>query len=223
MKITVMEDIENFRCYYHEHVQEVVESIIGYGTQHFASTLIVRRLKVLDEILKKWNRNEEPTQVDQGIVSELFFEHLTDNIKISVCFENYAKAQLIKHGYLVHEIKDKLKTLRENQKKMPVRVEEFKAAIQIENGQYFSDGLSSRTLNYNRLLNEPSYNIVIGYPDSILSTLNMINAERNKLHLLQELNMSLSDFGVLRIQELWNFIETHTPFILPFESTVRLH
>lgn len=141
-----------------------------------------------------------------------YYEKLNDFVKISIAFENFNKAILIKQGYLVHKIKktDRTKELHKIQNKgEPVLIEEFKKISSFKRDRivekYYLEGLQNGfpTITYSQTLNE-SHQKIIKLDSELLYRLKEINNKRNRLHFFTDFKGA---FEVNSHVEKWRFIK----------------
>jgi hypothetical protein len=119
-------------------------------------------------------------------------EVLLDGIKISTCFENYIKAELLLAGFVIHKIDrniEQFRHLESTQKRRPIRIDEFREmqdyAYDEALHEYYLPGLIPITLDYSLLLNKEAYIRVHRIPQAILQLLREYNTTRNTLHFLK--------------------------------------
>jgi len=141
-----------------------------------------------------------------------YYEKLMDYIKISVAFENYNKAILLKKGILVHKIRPNYdKNFSSKQRK----------GLRIKVSDFFSNGFSSVnlfdkksdiygvfyenfiTISYSHTLND-NYQEIIKLENRLLTELKNINQKRNRLHFYTDFTGA---FLVKNHIEKWNFIK----------------
>lgn len=123
-------------------------------------------------------------------------EAMLDDIKLSICFESYSKAILLRKGYLIHVLRpDKsrehykaLRELRDAQRRTPVLVTEFQQyeAITYNEGRGMNvfPCLSSQTVSLGTLLKVPDYKVVLELPQEVEKFVLDAYAHRNNLHYL---------------------------------------
>ncbi len=141
-------------------------------------------------------------------------EKLIDYIKISVAFETYNKANLIKSGFIVHKIDSKFnKQLAKRQGEgFPIRLTDF-----LENNYSKIDFRYKKaelngfvdyfpTISYSHTLNE-NYQKIIGLDKQLLFELKKINQKRNKLHFFTDFK---GGFSVTDHIRKWNYIMTNS-------------
>jgi len=148
-------------------------------------------------------------------------EKLIDYIKISVAFETFNKAFLIKKGILVHKIDPKFnKQLEKKQKAgFPVKLDEF-----LKNNYSNLDFINQKaelngfieyfpTINYSHTLNK-NYQEIIGLDNQLLFELQKINQKRNKLHFFTDFKGAFSIPDHIR---KWKYIMTNSIEIIETE------
>lgn len=175
------------------------------------AALIVYIFRHFDEYVTQLqaDKNEDKKDV---YWNASYYEKLTDYIKISLAFENYNKAVLIKNGYLVHKIKKnglhkELFKMQDNVQ--PVKIADFKkvCGFKLENrhSKYSLDGLQKnlQTINYSETLSE-KFQEIIGIDATLVSRLKEIYEYRNKLHFYTDFKGA---FQVDLHIDKWRFIK----------------
>tara|TARA_R110002051_G_scaffold317628_1_gene399004 strand:+ start:196 stop:882 length:687 start_codon:yes stop_codon:yes gene_type:complete len=149
-------------------------------------------------------------------------EKLIDKIKISVAFENFNKAVLLKNGIVVHSINHKFdKKISSRQKKgIPIKVSElfengFESInlFEKESKNFNAFYENFNTINYSSTLNE-NYQNIIGIEKKLILELLKINQDRNRLHFFTEFSGA---FMVRKHIEKWNYIMTKSIEIIETE------
>jgi hypothetical protein len=98
-------------------------SLLKYAHRMFSEASVIRKLDDLERIFK----SSVPDIHDLYPVFVELDPAFLDAFRIATCFENMFKAQLLKFGYVVHEIDGgKQKALRRNQIDRPIRVSEIR-------------------------------------------------------------------------------------------------
>lgn len=207
--MTPQDIIEDHRAYYSdEFSQRVLEELFFNSLRTIHSVYI---FKHFDEYISQLqaDKNEDKKDV---YWNASYYEKLTDYIKISLAFENYNKATLIKNGFLVHKIKknDLNKELFKLQDSgLPIKIADFKKVCEFKQenrqGKYLLDGLQKnlQTINYSETLSE-RYQEIIGIDATLVSQLKEINEYRNKLHFFTDFK------GAFRVDQhidKWRFIK----------------
>lgn len=207
--MTPQDIIEDHRAYYSdEFSQRVLEELFFNSLRTIHSVYI---FKHFDEYVTQLqaDKNEDKKDV---YWNASYYEKLTDYIKISLAFENYSKAVLIKNGYLVHKIKknDLNKELFKMQDNgLPVKIADFRKVCEFKqenlHNKYSLDGLQKnlQTINYSETLSK-KFQEIIGIDAMLVSRLKEINEYRNKLHFFTDFK------GAFRIDlhiDKWRFIK----------------
>lgn len=178
---------ESSRAYYSSEFREkVIEELMLYADMVFRRIYIINHFDEYSRQLKG-DRKTEYWDVAH-------FENLMDSIKISLIFENYGKAVLLKNGFVVHKIRkrsemsDKLRALCTQQNKgEPIKISEF-----LETSKLIKDSRSgvssfegfgeiSKTISYSDILGD-KYQSLIKFDLDFLNRLKEINSRRNQLH-----------------------------------------
>jgi hypothetical protein len=115
-----------------------------------------------------------------------------DNLKIAAGFELHLKASLLSNDIVIHFINGKapfntasFKALRKKQELEPVYKQELLA---IEGFYYNGErnelrGLTSQSLNFEKILNEPNYRSKLGKSQDFLDIVEDYRNLRNQIHL----------------------------------------
>ena len=192
-------------CYRHRSARDMaIFSLLKHAHKMFAEASVIQKLDSLEALYK----NPVPDIRD---LHKIFIEldpAFLDAFRIATCFENMFKAQLLKCGYVVHEIHSGThKDLWNEQKVRPIRISEIRK-IEGSNwkrrGDFTIRSLQSRTLGLPRFLNCKSrYKHSLRLSSRTIGALDLINKERNTVHLLvndiKHLDHQLVDsYGLLR-------------------------
>jgi len=133
---------------------------------------------------------------DHDRLNKFTQEHLIDDVKLVICLENYMKSVLLKESYLIHLIKPSkshrqfvnLKSLQDKQKTTPISLVEFLSLDSIiydsQRRMNIFPSLSSKTLAFGKILNQPDYKAVLKLPVPILKIATEASERRNNLHYL---------------------------------------
>jgi hypothetical protein len=193
-------------CYQSKSARDMaIISLLKHAHRMFREASVIQNLDKLEHLY----RNHEPKIEEFVPIFAELDPAFVDAFRISTCFENLFKAQLLKFGYVVHEIDgSKLKHLRQEQLKRPIGVPDVR---RIEKSNWKRHGeFTIRCLKLNTL---PLGTLIDGatkYPKSLrlstqaLKALNLIRKERNSVHLvvnnIKHLNRELiGSYGLLRI------------------------
>lgn len=176
-------------CYSeHERRHYVLRLLLSANT-YFGRVYRIAHFKTFNQMLNDLS-NEEFSHNYAWLA-----EALIDEIKVIICFENYAKSKLLEDGFVIHEISPKrehphyknLKALAEKQKHEPVLISELIALdgiVEDEDAKLTMKSLSKNTIPFGRILRETKYLDVPAFPDHILKILKKMNEDRNRLHFL---------------------------------------
>ena len=150
-----------------------------------------------------------------------YYEKLIDYIKISVAFETFNKAILLKKGIIVHKIDSKFnKELAKKQRDgFPINLTDF-----LKNNYSKLDFCKQKaelngfvdyfpTVNYSHTLNE-NYQKYIGLDKQLIFELQKINQKRNKLHFFTDFKGA---FSVSDHITKWNYIMENSIGIIESE------
>lgn len=194
-----MSDID-FSWYYNpDTINETCTTMVLFGAEHFKRAYVIQHLSELKQKVHERKNNLALESDFHDFMKDFFFEKITDAIKICMFFENYMKAMLISHDYLIHTIaKEKgCDELERLQKKRPIKTKEFHDMKNFEvNEQPLSvhhDALTSHTLNFSTLLLKEKYQQVIKLPLEIRDLLKVLMDQRNAHHFISEWTFELSE------------------------------
>ncbi len=188
-----------------KHREIMSASITAVAISYFKKAFSIQNFNTLvEQVERTFRAMEQNDRQNLFAVDERFYdEYFMDIIKITICFENYFKAVLIKKGYLVHLVVNKtaggkFRPLGTTSQK-PVRVSEYKKIeryyLDITTGNYEMRGLSKSTISFHTITKNHDYLKLINCPTDILNIIMRLYKVRNSLHL-KEFNIS----GVSRNQ-----------------------
>ncbi|SEW57465.1 hypothetical protein [Chitinophaga arvensicola] len=131
------------------------------------------------------------------IINDYHFELIPDYVKICIFFENFVKAELLRHEYLIHSIlkTETCKLLSKLQGRQPVSLRDLHCTepFVVNSGKEIShNSLGEKTLSISTLLS-PGYQKVIQLPSAITDFVCLLNKKRNILHLYNSLDFDLSE------------------------------
>jgi len=125
-------------------------------------------------------------------INERLDDRIVDCIRICTCFENVFKAELLRKGYVIHEVHTKgapasYRPLASAQRKRPVRIAELRRAQGVagwRRSDFVFEGLNDKTIPFSRLLATPGYRRHLRYKQAVFDALTRFNDWRNGLHFL---------------------------------------
>lgn len=128
----------------------------------------------------------EPPPHAPTIFKTLKFLEL-DNLKIASGFELILKSILIENDFIVQDIENRppYKDLSKEQKDRPIHSSKLFAIDKYRfNGELnYPPGLTSRSINFDSLINRPKYRAVLGVPHGDLDLIDEYRNLRNQIHL----------------------------------------
>lgn len=151
---------------------------------------------------------------------ELVQNELLDDIKLIICFENFAKAKLLKKGYVIHLIDPpkkhpqfiELEELKKRQKKEPIKQSEimkYSSFIYCSTKRHnYLEAITTKTLKVSLCYHNPKYQSILQTPQDILDIILPKIESRNTLHYLLHEGASLSSKLITEIKTLSNFVDT---------------
>jgi hypothetical protein len=146
------------------------------------------RIRYLDKIASDFadsNRREELSRLSWSLEPPL-----SDAIRISICFENFFKAELLLRGYVIHKIDKKglplqFGHLAQDQFSRPIKLSEIKQAEKLRwkrKNDYIFRSLTIRTIEYSSFFRQSGYRAPLKLPRKLFESLEPINQKRNELH-----------------------------------------
>ena len=140
-------------CYLGEvHTRWTAFKLLHIGYKYFAKAYRISNFEGIKHTIREI---EEKGILNTPIDSTFAGEILLDSIKISICFENYLKAQLLLQGFLIHiiqPISEDFRQLKRRQQTSPVTIEEVTRSQRYVYDNAFQmnilPGISEKTLNY---------------------------------------------------------------------------
>lgn len=219
MNLKPNEIVEDTRAYYSEDFGERILEELFFNAYRTIQSVYI--FKYFDEYVTqlKGDNNEDKKEV---YWNASYGEKLTDYVKISIAFENFNKASLIRKGYLVHKIQKSQKTKdffkRQNYGE-PIKIDDFKTICGFTRKnpleKYSLDGFQKGlpTINYSRTLSD-SYQEIIGLDRTLLYRLKELNEKRNKLHFFTDFKGA---FEVRSHIDKWRYIKESSIAIIERE------
>lgn len=172
-----------------------------YKSDHLIWNLYQNSFRIIQSVYLFKNFDEYTRQLQSNMLNErskvywnvAYNEKLIDYIKISVAFETFNKATLIKNGVLVHKINRNFnKNLAAKQNAgFPIYLSDFfinnYSTLDFQKQKAVLNGFIEHfpTINYSHTLNE-HYQNIIGLDKQLVFELQKINQNRNKLHFFTD-------------------------------------
>lgn len=198
------------------------KELIVFGFEVLKPSFLIQEIKGLKEEKKAMDQN-----LQLGLNSRLqrfIFEYLVDTVRIMIFYENYMKAELIKADFCVHKIdrnNPAFKSLANQQTKRPVLLKEISAIIPFEvihlNGEntITHPAILPSTIDLNVLLMKEKYSKWFRLDKDLINWLKKIRDERNKIHLINFFEFSLSDELILYLEKTIAFAAKLVQEIVP--------
>lgn len=180
-------------CYRNEkNRKRVAWELLRASYKTFYSSKLIRKLDELIKVYSAFKPNNTKSVSRLFKVLDQIETPLTDDVKISISFENYLKSELLLRGFVIHIIDrkalgKKFKTYAKKQGKHPITISAIKKAEGVfrkRKTNYNFHSLTKKTINYSTLLNNPNYKDRIKLPPELCRILNNIRERRNSLHYL---------------------------------------
>jgi hypothetical protein len=205
----IMEYIEDTRAYFSEdYKQRILFELFGNAYRTIMSVYI---FKHFEEYVKQLHSDKNEEKKEE-YWNASYYEKLIDYIKISVAFENFNKAILLRDGYLVHKIQknEQNKILAKLQRQgIPIKVDDFLAVCPFISDKFnrkcYLSGLTDnfQTIKFSDTLNE-NYQALLNIDSALLLHIKKINDNRNRLHFFTDFKGA---FEVNRHIQKWQFIK----------------
>ncbi|MCE9686479.1 hypothetical protein LZP73_09670 [Shewanella sp. AS16] len=141
----------------------------------------LEQAKLLRELSETLFESQPPFRdlaLNASLVQQEFYRYLEDDILIMAAFELFAKAFLLKCGYLIHKIKSP-SNLHKQQNRKPVSFSTYRAELKRREDIQ----LLLQTLSVSTLL-KTEYVRLLEFAPEVVSELSRINERRNKIHLV---------------------------------------
>lgn len=200
-------DFDVFECYLEEGRRAVWAcNLLTFAWQVFKRAEVIKKLDLIIAIQQSGEAKDQ--QKAMAKLSDVLLDSLMDNIRISVCFENYFKAKLLLSDLVIHSVsKDKNKVLAGEQFGRPIEVKEIISTRTAQDLLVLKDLLRVQTINYSTILDLRAYNKLLSIPDDILQFLQQKNVRRNELHLHINERFDISDHILKQYKELVSIVD----------------
>lgn len=199
--------------------QKTAFELIAFGITNIKRAKVIRYINQIEKYIL------EGSYLDHEILSDLIFEHLVDNIRIILFFENYMKAVLIKKGFCVHNLKkekDEYRILAESQYNKPISIHEIRAATDLKNisdlNGHFLKGLKSTTVNFSTLLSK-NYCSFNNLDEDLILSLKNISKDRNKLHFNNHTEFYFSPKKIALIKKIASFVDQQNEVLIRIQNS----
>jgi hypothetical protein len=191
MPLQIIEDNPAFIYKNEERILAAISGLTIFGIQVYEQSYKIKNFEKFKEVFEKVVKG---TAIQEEM-EPFLMEHLVDQVRTIICFENILKCIVLSRVNLIHMIdKNIFPDLHTRQKKEPIHITEvINQKNQYEkNGRPFFRGLTKQTITVKSLLYEKKYLELIKYPPDVLKILREINEERNQLHMLLHSVISFS-------------------------------
>jgi hypothetical protein len=166
----------------------------------------LQRAKVLRDVLDVFGTGDHLNELEQQRVFDVFslltgcFEPIADDVLIISALEIHAKAELLRKGYVIHEIRHPSR-LRKQQKDAPVHVRTVRAAIRKGEQVVFNHG----TIGISVLLLD-KYLKHYPIPPNAVAALAEVRRRRNFVHFPDPYAYGVDRSLIELVQHLHNVI-----------------
>lgn len=191
----------NLRAMYSDPIQRngTIFNLTAHGIRLFKDAHIVKHLEDVELILEVTDNLRGTGQRIPPIVLEMMitfsFEKMIDDIRITSCFENLIKANLMHKGFLVHIIESPQK-IKATQRKEPIPIGQIEDLV-----------LSDKTLNLSTMLNCQKYSTQIDFDKEIQSELKEISKSRNRIHFYNFPQLAITNENLEMLKRMKAYIE----------------
>lgn len=164
-------------------IRAAISGLAVFGIQVYEHSYKIKHFEKFKEVSLKVAHGSASAEE----MEPFLMEHLVDQVRTIICFENILKSIVLNNKCLIHVIdKNIFPDLHAKQRKEPVFAGDI---INSENryekdDKFFFRGLLRQTITIKSLLYESKYLELINYPPDVLQILREINDERNQLHML---------------------------------------
>lgn len=99
----IAEISKNFQIMYYDrsNVLEVSLNLLSFGYEQFKASFTYQNIDKLFELCESFSLVKAP---DRKLLSGFAFNKLIDCIRITICFENYFKSQLLNRDSIIHKL-----------------------------------------------------------------------------------------------------------------------
>jgi hypothetical protein len=176
-------DFPAFEWYLEEGRRKIFASnLLTFGVSVFKRATVIKKLDLLTAMHQSGEAKDQ--KIFKAKLEDVLLDSLIDNIRITICFENYFKAKLLLNDILIHCIDNqKNRSLSAEQKKRPIEVKEIIAKRTVDEMSVLNDLLKNKTINYYTILKTPEYIRLLNVPPETIDFLREKNLQRNTLHL----------------------------------------
>lgn len=189
-------------------------ALVVFGAEVFYKAKLVHDLDLLNKIREELDRHDLGQTAPPKDINEFAFEYLIDCVRILVFFENYMKAELITKNFCIHTIKKDYPTftvIAKEQFKRPVDLKEIADlepfVISEVEQKITHTAIKETTIGMNILLGSKAYRQHYQLSEKIITYIKEINLYRNKLHFHNDIEFSISEEFIDKIQALKNFVK----------------
>jgi hypothetical protein len=196
-----------FECYLEDGRRKLFAcNLLTFGSSVFKRATVVKKLDLV--IAMHQSGEAKNANAVKARLEDVLLDSLVDNIRISVCFENYFKAKLLLNDIVIHSIdhvKDKI--LAKGQRARPIEVKEIISKRTVAEVPILNNLLRDQTINYSTILDMPGYVKLLNMPPDTLEFLRQKNMQRNKLHLHISEVFMFGDKIIQQYQELITIVD----------------
>jgi len=200
--------------YYHpRNAMVAAMNLLSFAYLQFAGIVRWDKRAVLYKLSESIKLGDKP---DMQMIAVFAFEHLSDSIKLTICFENLMKSMLLLNGYLIHKIDEaKIPDLAKEQLKRPILLSEFGPQPFYQNEKLESlnpllrkqiKGVMNTTIGMKQLLSK-NYKRFININQRVLNICVPYFQYRNNVHLYMGELPSFSDKDYENIVLVARFID----------------
>ncbi len=193
-------DLNSQILYYNvQNVTEISLNMMYFGYKQFVDSYLYQNRRKLEKLCAEFSPLIMP---DKQVLFEFSLNKLIDSIRVSICFENYLKSELLWKEVVIHKLdRNVFPMLSKEQFNRPILTKEILATTAWEMNSalknikpeytYQVKGISVLTIGMKEMLSKP-YLDIIGFPKDILEIGSPFFTYRNNLHFYIQESGSLS-------------------------------
>ena len=177
----------------------VAGSMAHFGWVEVRRATIFKRLAEVEEVY----RLHDPSYMGdekRKLLVEVMLDHLVDDFRIVVFYENWMKARLLMEGVCIHKFKGA------RSKELNKFLEQPWSGTNIMVAGITDDEIARTTVNMTRLLSK-AYQVVIRMPADVHAIVSKINKRRNRLHFYTHNELGMGPGVVQEYRMLFDHIQ----------------
>jgi hypothetical protein len=195
-----------------EEQRRCAQALKVFGKEIIKKAKVIREFDLLKELTLGLDSKSISPQ--NSLISDFAFEYLIDCVRILIFFENYMKAELIVQDFCIHRINKQYPTfsnLAKDQFIRPIKLKEIHNIepfiINCNNKFIHHNALLDTTIGMKELIKKEDYLSCYELPPSLISFVESLNKERNRLHFNEEIEFQLSKEFINNLETINNFVD----------------